>query len=67
MIAKFNKGMYAKMRAKKNEPLSNLGKRVVRVMEKGTPVMPVASVLRATRAASPTTSGEKITPYLKKQ
>lgn len=54
------------MRVKKNEPLSNLGKRVVRVVEKGTPVTPATSVPEATRIASPTTSTEEITPQTKK-
>ena len=48
------------MRVKKNEPLSNLGKRVVRV------VTPATSVPEATRIASPTTSTEEITPQTKK-
>ena len=67
MTTKFNQEMYAKMRVKKNEPLSNLGKRVVRVVEKGTPVTLATSVLGATRMASPATSVEEITPHLKKQ
>ena len=36
MKTKFNEELYAKMRARKNEPLSSLGKKVVRVVEKGT-------------------------------
>ena len=67
MMMKFNQEMYTKMRAKKNEPLSNLGKKVVRVVEKGTPVTPIASVPEVTRTASPATSVEEITPHLKKQ
>ena len=67
MTTKFNRGMYAKMRAKKNEPLSNLRKRVVRVIEKGTPITSVASIPGATRAASLATLVEEITPRLKKQ
>ena len=66
MTTKFNQGMYAKMRAKKNEPLSNLGKRVVHVIEKETPITLVASVPTATRATSPATLVEEITPRLKK-
>ena len=67
MTMKFNQEMYAKMRAKKNEPFSNLGKRVVRVVEKGTPITPTTSVPEATRTASPATSVEEITPCSKKQ
>ena len=32
MTTKFNKDMYAKMRAKKDEPLSNIGKKTVRTL-----------------------------------
>ena len=37
MTTKFNKDMYAKMRAKKDEPLSNIGKKTVRIMGRGSP------------------------------
>lgn len=63
----FNQEMYAKMKVRKNEPLSNLEKRAVHVVEKGTPVTPVASVPEATRTASPATSMEEIISHLKKQ
>ena len=66
MMLKFNQDMYAKMRAKKNEPLSNLGKRVVCVVEKGTPVTPTTFVPEAMRTTSPATSVEEITPCPKK-
>ena len=69
MMTKFNKDMYAKMRSKKDEPLSNLGKKVVRVTGQGstpTPIPPIA--LEMTRTASPTTSIEEIvTPGSKRQ
>ena len=55
------------MKAKKNEPLSNLRKRVVCVDEKGTPITPVASIPKAMRVASPATSVEEITPHPKRQ
>ena len=55
------------MRVKRKEPLSNLEKRMVRVVEKGTPVTPATSVPEATRTASPTTSVEETTPRSKKQ
>lgn len=41
MTTKFNQGMYAKMRTKKNEPFSKLGKRIVHVMERGSPSLPL--------------------------
>ena len=55
------------MRARKNEPLLSLGKKVVWVVENGTPITLVTSVLEATRATSPTTSVEEITPRPKRQ
>jgi len=58
--------MYAMMRVKKNEPLSNLGKRVVRVVEKGAPFTLATSVPKAKRIASLTTSVEEITPRTNK-
>ena len=67
MTTKFNQDMYAKMRVKKNEPLSNLEKMVVHVMEKGTPVTPATSIPEVTRIASSATSVEEITLHSKKQ
>ena len=55
MTTKFNKDMYAKMRSKKDEPLSNLGKKTVRVTGKGpapnplSSVPPIASAIKTTR------------------
>ena len=66
MMTKFNKDMYVKMRSKKDEPLSNIGKKVVRVTGKGpsvTPlgsVTPIVSVTETTRMASPATLVEEI-------
>ena len=51
---------------KKNEPLSALGKRVVRVVDQGSPATPTAIVTGPTRVASPATSVEEITPLKKK-
>ena len=67
MTTKFNQGIYARMRAKKNEPLSNLRARAVRVVEKGVSVPPATLVTKAKRTASPATSIEEITPLRKKQ
>ena len=66
MTTKFNQGMYAKMKGKKNEPLSSIGKRTVRVVEKGVFVTPPAPVTKPSRTASPATLVEKITPLWKK-
>ena len=64
MTTKFNKDMYAKMRSKKDEPLSNLGKKAVRVTGKGPASMPLSIVpslpSETTRTASPTVSIEEI-------
>ena len=71
MRTKFNKDMYAKMRSKKDEPLSSIGKKGVYVMGKGpsvTPVTsatPIISVVETVRTASPATLVEEIpTPFL---
>ena len=59
MTTKFNKDMYAKMRAKKDEPLSNIGKKTVRIIGKGpsaiitASVTPVVSSAETMRTTSP--------------
>ena len=67
MTTKFNQGMFAKMRVKKNEPFSNLGNMVVRVVEKGVSVTLATPVTESMRIASSATLVEEITPRLKKQ
>ena len=67
MMTKFNQDMYAKMRSKKNEPLSDLGKRTVRIVGKGPLVTPAVLDTRTMRTASSATSVEEIaTPISKK-
>ena len=44
MTTKLNKDMYAKMRSKKDEPLSNIGKKLMRVTRKGPFVTLATSV-----------------------
>ena len=73
MTTKFNKDVYAKMRAKKDEPLSNIGKKAMRIMGRGSPaisitsVTPVVSGAKTTRTASPSTSLEELpTPASKR-
>ncbi|XP_065619764.1 uncharacterized protein LOC136063380 [Quercus suber] len=73
MTLKFNKDMYAKMRAKKDEPLSNIGKKTVRVIGKGlfatllASVTPLVSGTKVTRTDSPSTSVEELpTPVSKR-
>ena len=73
MTTKFNKDMYAKMRSKKDEPLSNIGKKTVRVTGKGPSVTPTASVTpivfvtETTRTASPTTLVEELPVLVSKR
>ena len=58
------------MRAKKNDPLSNLGARNVRVMDKGasiTPTTPATPGTEMMRIASPTTLVEEIIPLRNKR
>ena len=73
MTTKFNKDMYAKMRAKKDEPLSNIGKKAMRITGRGFPTVPVTSVTpvvsgaETMRTASPSTSLEELpTPASKR-
>ena len=46
MKTKFNKDMYARMRGKKDEPLSALGVKPVRITNRGVPIL-VAQIGRA--------------------
>ena len=73
MSTKFNKDMYAKMRSKKDEPLSSIGKKGVHVTGKGPSMTPVTSAtpivfgVKTVRTASPATSVEEIpTPSSKR-
>ena len=73
MTTKFNKDMYAKIRAKKDEPLFNIGKKTVRITGRSPPAVPatsittVASGAEMTRTTSPSTSIEKLpTPTSKR-
>ena len=70
MATKFDQSMYARMRAKKNEPLSNLGAKNVKVTDKGafvTPATPVTPGIEMARMASPITLVEEIPPQQKRQ
>ena len=59
MTTKFNKDMYVKMRSKKDEPMSNIGKKGACVTRKGPSITPVASAtpivfgVETARTASP--------------
>ena len=73
MTTKFNNDMYAKMRAKKDEPLSNIGKKTMRITRRGSPAVPatsitlVASGAETTRMASPSTSIEELPTLVSKR
>ena len=69
MTTKFNKDMYAWMRSKKDEPLSAIGAKFVRVIERGTPILatlPSIPTHVMVGIASPTPSVEELTPRHKK-
>ena len=73
MMTKFNKDMYAKMRAKQDEPLLNIGKKTVRITMRGSFAVPATSITPAvfgaktTRMTSPSTSIEELpTPVSKR-
>ena len=74
MTTKFNKEMYNKIKEKKNEPLSNIGQRRLRITDKekekemvkrgsSTPALD----LEEGQAASPGISVEEVARPLKKQ
>ena len=65
MTTKFNKDMYARMRNKKNEPLSAIGTKSVRVTDRGAPI-PSSLTPVMTGTASPTPSIEELTPRNKR-
>ena len=73
MTTKFNKDMYAKIRSKKDELLSNIGKKTVRVIGKGPSIVPVAFVTpvvsgaKMTMTASPSTSVEELPTLVSKR
>ena len=69
MTTKFNMDMYAQMRGKKDEPLSAIGAKTVRVTERGNPISlapPSTPTLRMVGIASPTPSVEELTPWHKR-
>ena len=69
MTMKFNKDMYARMRSKKDEPLSAIGAKSIHVTKRGTPILAALSsipTLTTVGIASPTPSVEELTPRHKK-
>ena len=69
MTKKFNKHMYARMRGKKDEPLSALGTKFVRITDRGAPILAALSCSPTSapaRGASPTPSVEEVPPRNKR-
>ena len=63
MTTKFNKDMYARMRSKKDEPLSTLGTKSVRITDRGVPILvalPSSPTSALAGVASPTPSVEEL-------
>ena len=69
MITKFNKDMYARIRGKKDEPLSALGTKSVCITDKGIPILaalPFSPTSAPARVASPTPLVEELPPCNKR-
>ena len=69
MMTKFNKNMYARMRSKKEEPLSAIGTKSIRITDKGVPILvalPSSPTSAPTRVASLTSSVEELPPRNKR-
>ena len=69
MTMKFNKDMYARMRNKKDEPLSAIGTKSVRIMDRGASILaalPSSPTSVPVGTASPTLSVEELTPSNKR-
>ena len=69
MMTKFNKDMYARMRSKKDEPLSALGTKSVRITDRGVlilAVLPFSPTSAPARVASPTLLVEELPPRNKR-
>ncbi|KAK9997854.1 hypothetical protein SO802_017457 [Lithocarpus litseifolius] len=68
MTTKFNQKMYARMKAKKNEPLSSINQRRLRVAQKEVPKKALSTPTpKKTRVTSPTVYLEEITPSPKRR
>ena len=69
MTTKFNKDMYARMRSKKDDPLSAIRAKSIFVTERGAPILaalPSTPTLRTVGIALPTPSVEELTPRHKR-
>ena len=69
MMKKLNKDMYARMRSKKNEPLSVLGTKSIRITDRGVLILtalPSSPTSAPARVASPTPLVEELPPCNKR-
>ena len=69
MTTKFNKDMYARMRGKKDKPLSALGTKYVRITNRAIPILaalPSSPTSASARGASPTPLVEELPPRNKR-
>ena len=69
MTANFNKDMYARMRNKKDKPLSAIGTKSIRITDRGAlilAVLPFSPTPVIAGTASPTPSVEELTPRNKR-
>ena len=69
MMKKFNKDMYARMRGKKDEPLSAIGTKSVCITNRGVPILstlPSSPTSAPARGMSPTPSVEEVPPRNKR-
>ena len=69
MTTKFNKDMYARMKGKKDEPLSALGTKSVRITDRGVPILAALSsspTSAPAKGASPTPSVDEVPPRNKR-
>ena len=69
MTTKFNKDMYARMRGKKDEPLSAIGTKSVRITDRGVSILsalPSSPTSAPVRGATPTPSVEEVPPRNKR-
>ena len=69
MTTKFNEDMYARMRGKKDKPLSALGTKSVRITDRGVPILaalPSSPTSASVRGSSPTPLVEELPPRNKR-
>ena len=69
MTTKFNKDMYARMRGKKDKPLSTLGTKYVRITDRAISILaalPSSPTSALARGASPTPLVEELPPRNKR-